>query len=342
LTPSRTAAYTRLEGVPRDPESLASFESMITLRQVPLVLVILALLAWPISLSSQEPGEQMPTTLFKAGVEMVSLNVTVTDPAGRYVTDLTRDEMAVYEDGVKQDLEFFSRTNFPVSLAFLIDTSSSMEEKLLTAQEAAIGFARRLRPEDQAEVVDFDSRVEVLQGFTNSIPSLERAIRRTAAGGSTSLYNALYVSLKELRKTQVNPAQEVRRQAVILLSDGEDTSSLVSFDEVLELARRSETTIYCIGLMSPDANPSRGFREANFALRQFSQQTGGRAFFPTDIKVLASTYGQIFEELSSQYTVGYTSKNPRQDGAWRRVVVRVSRPNVTARTKEGYYGPTGR
>lgn len=313
-----------------------------TLRQAPRVLAMLALLVWPIATAAQDPGEQAPATLFKAGVEMVSLNVTVTDPAGRYVTDLPPDEVAVYEDGVQQEVTFFSRTNFPISLAFLIDTSSSMEEKMLTAQEAAIGFARRLRPGDQAEVVDFDSRVGVLQGFTSNIPSLERAIRRTVAGGSTSLYNALYVSLKELRKIQTNPAQEVRRQAVILLSDGEDTSSLVSFDEVLELARRSETVIYSIGLMSPDANPSRGFREANFALRQFSQETGGRAYFPTDVSTLASIYGQIFDELSSQYTVGYTSRNQRRDGAWRRIVVRVNRPSVTARTKEGYYGPAGR
>jgi Ca-activated chloride channel homolog len=310
--------------------------------RIVLTLMVLALLDWPLRSQEQAPDQGAPSLLFRAGIDVVSLNVTVTDPAGRYVTDLAEDELSVFEDGAKQDLTFFSRTNFPVTLAFLIDTSSSMEDKMLTAQEAAIGFARRLRPQDQAEVIDFDSRAEVRQTFTSSIPDLERAIRKTAAGGSTSLYNAVYISLKELKKTQVSPAKEVRRQAVILLTDGEDTSSLVTFDEVLELARRSETTIYAIGLMSADSTSSRGFREANFALRQFSGETGGRAFFPNDIKDLASTYGQIFEELSSQYTVGYMSKNPRADGAWRRIVVRVTRPNVTARTKEGYYAPAVR
>jgi len=256
------------------------------------------------------------------------------------VTDLAEGDFSVYEDGVLQDLTFFSRTNFPVSLVFLIDTSASMEDRMLTAQEAAIGFARRLRPQDQAEVVDFDNRVVVLQGFTSSVADLERAIRKTVAGGSTSLYNAVYVSLKELKKTQTGPVKEVRRQAVILLTDGEDTSSLVTFDEVLELARRSETTLYTIGLMATESNAGRSFREASFALRQFAGETGGRAFFPNQIQDLASVYGQIFEEMSSQYTVGYTSKNPRRDGAWRRIVVRTNRPGVTARTKEGYYAPS--
>ena len=307
---------------------------------MPLTLTALLLLAGP--MPAQEPEPSRPSTSFRTGVELVSLNVTVTDPAGRYVTDLTQEDFAVYEDGVKQDLTFFSRTNFPVTLTFLIDTSSSMEEKMATAQEAAVGYARRLRPQDLAAVVDFDSRVEVLQSFTNSVPSLERAIRKTSAGGSTSLYNAIYVSLKESRKAVAGPAGEVRRRALILLSDGEDTSSLVSFDEVLELARRSDTAIYAIGLMSSEPNPTRAFREANYALRQFASETGGRAFFPSEVGDLATTYGQIFEELSSQYTLGYTPKNTRQDGAWRRMVVRVGRPNVTARTKEGYYAPGAR
>ena len=127
----------------------------------------------------------------------------------------------------------------------------------------------------------------------------------------------------------------------MLLSDGEDTSSLVTFEDVLDLARRSETAIYTIGLME-DTSPggqSKGFREATYALRQLSTDTGGRAFFPADIKSLASVYGQIYDELSSQYTIGYTSKNPKRDGAWRRLVVRVTRPNVQARTKQGYFAP---
>jgi len=287
---------------------------------------------------SSRAQSQAPS--FRSTVDLVSLNVTVGDTANHYVTDLNSEDFSVYEDGVKQDLTLFNKTRLPIALAVLIDTSSSMEEKLTVAQEAAVGFVAQLRPQDTAEIVDFDSRVEVLQSFTSDRALLERAVRQTAAGGSTSLYNAVYIVLKSFQKIRATQAEEIRRQAIVLLSDGEDTSSLVTFDELEELAKRSETAIFCVGLQGREATASRGFREANFALRQLASDTGGRAFFISDIKDLAGVYAQISDELSSQYTLGYSSKNNRRDGNWRRIVVRVTRPSVTVRTKQGYYGPT--
>jgi len=284
-------------------------------------------------------GQQPPS--FRAGVDVVSLNVTVTDGSARYLTDLEPHDFSIFEDGVKQDVTLFSRTNLPIALALLLDTSASMETRLPVAQEAAVGFARRLRPQDLAEIVSFDSRVLVLQPFTNSADELEQAIRKTSAGGSTSLHNAIYIALKDLRRIVAKSADEVRRQAIVVLSDGEDTSSLLPFEEVLDLAKRSETAIYTIGLKSDEGSTgARGFKEAEFVMRQFSQETGGRAFFPNQISELVNIYGQISDELSSQYTVGYTSRNPRRDGGWRRVVVRVGRPNAVARTKLGYFAPS--
>jgi Ca-activated chloride channel family protein len=295
----------------------------------------------PAAAGEPQAPRQVPS--FRTGIELVSLNVTVSEGA-RYLTDLEQDNFSVYEDGAKQDVTFFNRTNLPIALAVLLDTSASMDTKLPTAQEAAVGFARRLRPQDLAEVVNFDSRVVVLQNFTASARELEQAIRRTSAGGSTSLYNAVYIALKDLKKIVARNVDEIRRQAIIVLSDGEDTSSLLPFEEVLDLAKRSETAIYTIGLRDNDSTSSvsKVFREAEFVLRQLSQETGGRAFFPGQLADLTGVYGQISDELSSQYTVGYTSKNLRRDGAWRRVVVRVNRPNATARTKQGYFAPTSR
>jgi Ca-activated chloride channel family protein len=287
-----------------------------------------------------QPPPQAPQVPFRAGVDVVSLNVTVTDGTARYITDLAAEEFNVFEDGVKQDVTFFSRTNLPIALAILLDTSASMDSKLPTAQEAAIGFAKRLRTQDLAEVVDFDSRVVVLQNFTNSASELEQAIRRTSAGGSTSMYNAVYIALKDLKKVMARNIEEIRRQAIVVLSDGEDTSSLLPYEEVLDLAKRSETAIYSIGLRSSDPIENRGFKEAEFELRQLAQETGGRAFFPNQALDLAKIYGEISEELSSQYTVGYTSRNARRDGAWRRVVVRINGRPLTARTKQGYFAPT--
>jgi Ca-activated chloride channel homolog len=287
----------------------------------------------------RQAQRQQPS--FRAGIELVSLNVTVTE-AGKYVTDLDSTDFSVYEDGVKQEVTFFNKSNLPIALAFLLDTSASMETKLQTAQEAAIGFARKLRTQDLAEVVDFDSRVVVLANFTNNVADLESAIRKTSAGGSTSLYNAVYIALKDLKKVMAKNVDDIRRQAIIVLSDGEDTSSLLPFEEVLDLAKRSETAIYTIGLRAGEgpSTTTRGFKEAEFVLRQFSQETGGRAFFPNQLSDLNNVYGQIADELSSQYTVGYSSRNPKRDGAWRRIVVRVNRPNLVARTKQGYFAPT--
>ena len=285
-------------------------------------------------------AQQPDQPAFRTGVDLVSLNVTVTDGDDRYVTDIEEASFQLYEDGARQDISFFRRTQLPIALALLIDTSASMTEKMSTAQQAAIGFAERLRDEDQASVIDFDSRVNILQDFTNSIDKLKAAIRRTSAGGSTSLYNAIYISLKELGKVGTTTVDEIRRQAIVMLSDGEDTSSLVDFDEVLELAKRSDTVIYSIGLRSRDIRNRRGFREADFVLRQLAQETGGRAFFPEQAEDLPAIYQRISDELSSQYALGYISKNPLQNGRWRRIVVRVDRPNVAARTKQGYYAPS--
>lgn len=276
---------------------------------------------------------------YRAGVELVSLTVTATDPGGKYITDLNQDDFDVFEDGAKQQLTFFSKSQQPISLALLLDTSASMEERMGIAQEAAVGFARQLHKEDQAEVIDFDSQVRILSPFTNDGPALEKAIRSTTANGSTSLYNAIYISLKDLKKARAASADDIHRQAIVLLSDGDDTSSLVEFDEVLDLAKRSETAIYAIGLRQGEIG-RREFKEAEFVLRQLSQETGGHVYFPSDVRELPKIYQSIWEELSSQYTIAYSSSNPKRDGAWRRIQIRVKRPGVIARTKTGYYGPT--
>jgi len=306
---------------------------------VPGLAVVVACAAAVLQ-AQQLPGIRKPADqIFRATVDMVSLNVTVVDSENRYVTDLDKGDFGVFEDGAKQEITYFNKTSLPIALSLLIDTSASMEQRMFTAQDAAVGFAKRLRPQDLAQVVDFDTRVEVLSDFTADIAALETAIRSTQAGGSTSLFNAIYISLKELAKIKAKSEEDVRRRAIVLLSDGEDTSSLVNFEEVLELAKRSETAIYSIGLQSRDSSLSKGFREAEFVLRQLAQETGGRSFFPQRAEDLAGIYGVIADELSSQYTLGYAPSNQRRDGAWRRLNVQIHRQGTSARTKRGYYAP---
>jgi Ca-activated chloride channel homolog len=287
----------------------------------------------PLSAQPQRPA-------FRAGVDLVSLSVTVVDSEQRYVTDLDRDDFDVFENGVRQRLTFFGQTDVPLALALLLDTSASMEGSLATAQEAAIGFIRQLEARDLATVIDFDSRVSILQEFTNNYAELDGAIRRTSAGGSTALYNAVYIALKTLNTMRL-PEEEgaLRRRAIILLSDGEDTASLVGFDEVLDLASRSDIVIYAIGLGGREPIARGSFQDAPFILRQLAQHTGGRAFFPLRAIDLAEVYGDIRRELSSQYSLAYQSSNPQADGEFRRVAVRVNRAGTIARTRPGYYAP---
>ena len=288
-----------------------------------------------------EVAEARQAPAFRAGIDVVSLSVTVIDPSGRFVTGLEPGQFHVFEDGAVQDVAYFNRANMPVALALLLDTSASMGERMAAAQNAAVGFVRRMQPRDLAELVAFNSDVRVAQRFTGDQAALERAIRSTTAAGSTSLYNAIYVSLSELRKNRVATERDVRRQAVVVVSDGEDTSSLVDFDELLDLARRSETAIYTIGLRSKADTRDKAYNEADYVLRQLAQETGGRAFFPARVDDLAGVYTQIADELASQYVLGYISKNSRRDGAWRRVAVQVDRQGATARTRTGYFGPSG-
>ena len=278
--------------------------------------------------------------VFRGRTDLVVLNVTVTDPAGRLVPGLDRTNFQVFEDGVLQSVTNFTRDPQPIALALLLDSSVSMESKLKTAQDAAIGFARLLTPKDLAEVIDFDTYAQVLQPFTADVDKLEAAIRKTEAGGSTALYNALYIAFSEFKKERARALEDIRRQAVVVLSDGEDTSSVVSFDLVLDEAKRSEVMTYGIGIRPRETGSTRGFNQAEFVLRTISFETGGRSFTVEDSKSLPAIYDQIARELANQYTLGYVSTNPKRDGAWRKITVQMASPDNRARTKTGYFAPT--
>jgi Ca-activated chloride channel homolog len=286
--------------------------------------------------SAQQPA----TPTFEVGIEVINLTVSVTDSRARYVTDLKTDDFAIFEDGVKQELSIFRHDDIPISLALVVDTSASMDEKLPVAQQAAVRFVKTLRPQDQAQVMQFNDRTTTLQDFTADHQALEDAVRRTQASGPTALHNALYVALKDLVKQK--KATELRRRAIVLLSDGEDTASLVSDEQVLELARKSEIAIYAISLR-PNRVAERNrqqFSQATHLLTALSGETGGQVYFPNSLSELDTVYDRIAEELRTQYSLGYVSSNVRRDGKWRRVVVRTpSREGLQVRHKIGYYAP---
>jgi len=183
--------------------------------------------------------------------------------------------------------------------------------------------------------VSFDTRVQLLQSLTNDQASLEQAISRVSANGSTSLYNAIYIALKDLERLKRITPDEVRRRAIVVLSDGDDTASSLTFEDVQDLARRSHTSIYTIAIQTPGLPQ----HDAAFVMRHLAQDTGGMAFFPQQTRDLSRIYREVADELASQYLVAYTSTNPARDGKWRNVTVRVARPDTIARTRSGYFAP---
>jgi Ca-activated chloride channel homolog len=300
--------------------------------------VVAAVTVMGLALHAQA-GHQVPRA-FHSGVDVIAMNVTVTDTTRRYVTDLNQQDFQVYEDGKPQEVTFFRKGIVPLALALAIDTSASMDAALPVAQDAAIRFVHELSPKDVACVIQFNNRVQVRQEFTSDHDVLEHAIRDTSADGSTALYNAVYIALNELKKTIPDePLTDPRRRALVILTDGEDTSSLIGFDEVLDLARRSDAAIYTIGLRS-DPLAARRLTEADFVLRRFAEQTGGRAFFATEAKELRGVYAQITADLSNQYVLAYESSNGQRDGGYRHLTVRIEREGVIARTRPGYYAPS--
>ena len=295
--------------------------------------------------ATPSPSVVTKVPVFRSSVELVALNVVVTDGGTKFVTGLQPGNFAVYEDGVQQDVSFFAATAVPLDLAILLDTSSSMSDKLQEVQQAATGFVSTLREGDRTMIVDIKDATKVLQPLTSDIAAAKTAITGTKAKGGTALFNGIYLTLKELTK-QRRLNDDVRRQAIVVLSDGEDTASLVSFDDVMTQAKEAGIAIYTITLRSPylvqmaAASGRRYFSEAEYSMKSLALETGARSFFPAAISDLSGVYGSIAQELASQYALGYLPKNPRLDGTFRRLTVRIEdHPGAAPRTRSGYVAP---
>lgn len=299
--------------------------------------LLLLCLCLPLDARGQEPA-----ATFRSSVDVVALNVVVTDAQQKLVTGLAEGDFAVYEDGVRQDLAFFASTAVPLDLAILLDTSASMTDKIAIAQRAAIGFAETLRAGDRLTIVDIKDATRILMPLSEDLDAAKAAIDSTVAKGGTALYNGLYLTIKELVKERRTNG-EVRRQAIAVFSDGDDTASLLAFEDVMDEAKQAGISIYTITLRSRFAirmasqGGSRRFSQSEFSMKALAQETGARSFFPAEIGELSGVYASISEELASQYALGYSSKNPKRDGAFRRVIVRVEdRPGMQTRTRTGY------
>ncbi len=317
------------------------------MKRLVLGFLIAAAIAVPICAQSSAPTQpSQPGTVFRSGASLVALNVTVSD-GKRLVPGLGQNDFSVYEDGVLQHVQFFESHEVPIDLILLLDTSASMSDKMEVVHDAAVGFLKTLRDLDRGAVVTFGDNVNIAQQLTSDRGLLEQAVRHAQPHGSTALNNALYVAMKQFARS-AQQAGEIRRQAIAILSDGEDTSSVISFDDVLAMARKSGINIYTICLQNrySVARAESGrkyFSESDYAMKTLAQETGALSYFPQTVQELKGIYAGISDELSNQYSIGYSPSNWRPDGRFRRIVVRVNaHPEFQPRARQGYTAETSR
>jgi Ca-activated chloride channel family protein len=268
-------------------------------------------------------------------VELVNVLFTATDRKGRLVTDLEKSDLRLYEDNKPQAITNFSReTDLPLTIALLIDTSTSIRDRFKFEQQAAIDFlAKTLRPRrDKALLITFDSAIELVQDFTDDPERISRAIRQVRPGGGTKMLDAVYLACQEKLKG------EAGRKVLILISDGDDNLSLETLGSTLEMAQRADVSLYAIstnssgffGLTAPKSDK---------LLKRLAEETGGRAFFPFKAEDLSQSFQDIGEELRSQYSLAYRSSNPNRDGSFRSIKIETARKSLKVKARKGYYAP---
>ena len=272
--------------------------------------------------------------VIRVNTELVVLNLTVTDHEGNYVKALKKSDFKIYEDGVQVPPEMiasFSLHESPYAAVVLLDSSGSMEARFALARSAAIRFLDGLRPEDVAAVYRFDSKVERVQEFSGGrdLAPIAYAIR---AKGMTTLNDAIV----EASKTLADRSEQ--RKAIVILSDGMDTSSKASSAKALESALAVGASIYAVDMSSMEIAGSRKNQSAA-SLKEFAEKTGGRFIATPGGPALRDAFTGIAEELGHQYTISYRPVNTKRDGKWRTLEAKVSREHLTVRTRKGYRAP---
>jgi VWFA-related protein len=263
--------------------------------------------------------------------------MTVTNKKNRLEIGLGKEDFRVFEDNKPQTIRYFSReTDLPLRIGVLVDTSSSIRDRLRFEQEAAIDFLNTtLRPgKDLAFVVAFDVRPQAVQDYTDDLEKLSGAIRSLLAGGVTTLYDAIYFACRE-KMLFFPPPEPYLRRVMIIISDGEDNESEHTREEALAMAQRAEVTIYAV---STTATGLQGHGDK--VLRRLAEQTGGRAFFPFKASETAANFQEIARELRSQYSLAYISTNRAHDGAFRTIAIEPLQKGLQVRAKPGYFAPS--
>jgi Ca-activated chloride channel family protein len=293
-------------------------------------LLLLACLSLP---SSATKCQEDDDEVLRVNTDLVVLNVTVVDSEGKFIHGLDRKDFKLFVDGQERKMSSFMPEETPFAAAVLLDTSASMEQRLMLARSAAIRFLQELRQDDTAAVYRFDSEIEKIQDYSTSRDLGEFAFS-IRAKGMTSLNDAILRASIDLGQRPED------RRAIIVLSDGADTKSSASANKALETALASNATIYAVDMSSLERVGGRNLSAAA-ALQNFAAKTGGRYVSSAGGPVMREAFTQIAEELSNQYTVAYLPPPSARDGHWHKLEIKLSRPDLVARARKGYHAPKG-
>jgi Ca-activated chloride channel homolog len=287
--------------------------------------------------NSADSGGNGDVPKIRVGTNEVNVVFTVTDKHGRRVTDLKQADFRIVDDSkpATEIRSFHAETNLPLQVGLLIDASSSVRDRFKFEQESAIEFLNQTvrKRYDLAFVVGFDATPEVTQNFTDDTEKLGHGVRELRPGGGTAMYDAIYYACRD--KLLKQPQNGPTRRAIILLSDGEDNQSHVTREEAIEMAQRAEAIIYTI---STNVSGTKGAGDK--VLERMADATGGRAFFPFQIRDVTNAFAEIQDELRSQYAVSYKPADFKSDGHFRTIeIVANDRKNFRVRARRGYYAP---
>ncbi|HVO13015.1 MAG TPA: VWA domain-containing protein [Vicinamibacteria bacterium] len=279
-----------------------------------------------------DPQPQQPYTI-ETEVNVVSVTAVVFDKSGHIVHGLGREDVQLLEDGVPQEVSYFReassqgdpKARVPLSVVLVLDTSGSMTQSLPFLQEAVLSFVYKLEEVDEALVVSFNNTIKGSADFTEDTDRLERFVEGLQAWGGTSLYDAIHYSLERIK-------DQPGRKALIVFSDGDDTTSTMEDKVVVDYARSVEATVYSIGFKG---NGGFGMRPRGF-LRKIASETGGEYFSPDKVGELIKIFNEISSELKNHYLLAYTPKRPA-DGSWRQIQLKVDRPGLEVRVRKGYF-----
>ncbi len=303
----------------------------------PAIAIVLACFA--AATRAQAPAESTGTVI-RTDVRLVVLHTTVVDKTGHLIINLPQQAFKVYENGVPQEIKKFKREDVPVSMGLIVDNSGSMRDKRPRVEAAAIALVKDSNPEDEGFIVNFNDEafLDLPPGeeFTSNIQHMEEALTRIDSRGGTALFDAIRMSIDHVKAKGHRD-----KKVLVVVTDGNDNSSVITLESLVKLAQQSEVLIYAVGLLSEEEH--REAAKAQRALKQLATATGGEAFFPKEVSEVDRIAHQVARDIRSQYIIQYSPSNPAMDGSYRQIRVAVNAPGrPTVRTRTGYYATPDR